>query len=279
MHFRYDVADYDAFLETGLSNQQQYGGSFGLTSSLFLARSPVYTGIQRLDIYNSNASTVGCAMYDCDIATKYGNSYLGNFTTQIMCSVDPKVQFGEEIYEVASSATNYIPPSEDVICQDGIFVIQHRETIMAKINEIRSKIADGTYELQNGEIALKVWSCDEEAAIGATLSSLSCDNTLYDSATEFHKIVHQTTMWIKIDDINGFVDQIINEFFVSNSNFNFLSTSSIYSTQYPAAFALSDQATSFACNAKPCFQNGSIDWHFVCRAKPEIQNNTPLYQI
>uniref|UniRef100_A0A914QG99 Uncharacterized protein n=1 Tax=Panagrolaimus davidi TaxID=227884 RepID=A0A914QG99_9BILA len=249
-HFGIDVADYVAFIENGFS---QSNGTFGMSSSLFMARSPIFTGTQRLDIYYANAQTMGCAMYDCDIGKKAGNEGIGNFSTQVVCSVDPKVQFGEELYEVSSSATNYIPPSQDVICQDSIFGIELREMVMAKINEIRSKIQDGSYELENGEIALRAsnlnnlaWSCDEEAEIGSAISSLSCDDTLYNPATEFQKILRQTTLWIYPDDIKGFVNQLINEFFVSNPNFNFLSSSTTYSIEYPAAFALSDKATTFA---------------------------------
>lgn len=87
------------------------------------------------------------------------------------------------------------------------------------------------------------------------------------------------------ENIKGYVTQFIEEYFGSNSNpnsnFNFLSTSPNYITPYPAAFALSDQATTFACNAKLCYHSAEshVDFHIVCRANPAVGNNQPLYQI
>uniref|UniRef100_A0A914P961 Uncharacterized protein n=1 Tax=Panagrolaimus davidi TaxID=227884 RepID=A0A914P961_9BILA len=283
-----DVGAKDNFVHNGL----YYSAKFGISSTYSLSRSPFFTGPQgsgALNVINSKAQTVSCAIYDCDVRGKVSN-YPGNITTTIMCTLDSKVQFGEAFYDVASSATNYIPPSQDVICPDTIFTIERREMIMSKINEIRSKIAAGNYELQNGNNALKAtnlnnlaWSCAEEAAIGASLESLTCDNTLYNPATEFQKILRPTSLWVYPEDIKGYLNELINEYFVSNPNYNFLSTSATYSTEYPAAFALSDQATSFACNVKFCRRDGPSfyhpDFHYICRAKPAIQINQPLYQI
>jgi hypothetical protein len=105
---------------------------------------------------------------------------------------------------------------------------------------------------------------------------------LFNHETEFQKIIHPTTSWWYPEDIKGFVQQLIDEYFVSNSNFNFLSTSPPkYLVEYPAVFALSDQATTFACGVKLCYHSTAnhADFHIVCRAKSATPIGESIYQI
>uniref|UniRef100_A0A914YHT1 Uncharacterized protein n=1 Tax=Panagrolaimus superbus TaxID=310955 RepID=A0A914YHT1_9BILA len=74
--------------------------------------------------------------------------------------------------------------------------------------------------------------------------------------------------------ISSFLDQL----FAQNPSLNFLSQSTTYSTQYPEALVLSDQATTIACALMFCF-NPTPNFTFACRAKPSAQINDSLYQV
>uniref|UniRef100_A0A914P129 Uncharacterized protein n=1 Tax=Panagrolaimus davidi TaxID=227884 RepID=A0A914P129_9BILA len=221
---------------------------------------------------------------------------LSDKAQHIGCAIQhcKNLEFGDSIYKVSPSA-NYIPPTQDVICQNmGGMRIEEREAILQKINEARNQISQEMYQLPNGNKALKPlqplsplhWSCEDESAIITEKVDI-CSTPVIDAEKEFEKIVPGTVANMNNNDFMTMWTQFFSEVFTSNPNFNFLSQSTIYPTHYPAAFALSETAESIACIKKVCSSNspplpGSIPaatFYHVCRVKPSIQIGTDLYQV
>jgi hypothetical protein len=246
---------------------------------------------------SDKAQHIGCAIQHCSMSEKniYGMNFPAHINNRIYCqiSLSENLEFGDSIYQVSPSA-NYIPPTQDVICQNmGGMRIEEREAILQKINEARNQISQGTYQVGNGNalqsatpLSPLLWSCEDESALMIEKVD-TCSTHVIDAEKEFEKIVPGTVANMNNNDFMTMWTQFFSEVFTANPNFNFLSQSTAYSTHYPAAFALSETAETIACIKKVCSSNspplpGSIPaatFYHICRAKPSIQIGTDLYQV
>uniref|UniRef100_A0AC34GAN9 Uncharacterized protein n=1 Tax=Panagrolaimus sp. ES5 TaxID=591445 RepID=A0AC34GAN9_9BILA len=100
-----------------------------------------------------------------------------------------------------------------------------------------------------------------------------------DPETIFQTIIPYDWQTWNENFINNAIGAYLDQLFTQNPNLNFLSQSTTYSTEYPAALVLSDQATIIACSQAICFDSGEINYNVLCRAKPSAQINDQLYQI
>uniref|UniRef100_A0A914QJT6 SCP domain-containing protein n=1 Tax=Panagrolaimus davidi TaxID=227884 RepID=A0A914QJT6_9BILA len=253
-----------------------------------------YAGKQIL-AFSDKAQRIGCAINYCNVTerTENGFVYPGYSFKNVYCQLylTQDLKLGDELYKISPSV-NYIPPTQDVICPYYVdMTFEDREAILEKINLARSKISQGTYQLGNGNTALQsvqplsplVWSCEDELALRnekGTYTTMCPSGTITNAATEFEKIVSTAS----VEPINSLElwKQMSAEFYVSNPNLNFLSQSTSYSTEYPAAFALSNQAESIACYRKQCWNLSTtfeIKYTHICRVKPSVQINDNLYQV
>jgi hypothetical protein len=233
---------------------------------------------------SDKAQHVGCAIQHCH--KNWGPGYPEFTIDQIYCQIplSEDLKFGDEIYKVAPSV-NYIPPTQDVMCESGTVTIEDREEILRNINEARTQISQGTYQVGNGNALQSAtpllplhWSCQDEYALMNPLTY--CSDSMIDVEKDFDYMVQAAPGVLTRDTLFSWFTQLGTEFFVSNPNFNFLSQSTTYSTTYPAAFALSDAAESIACTRRGCFNSatGSMTHHHICRVNPSIPDNTNLYQ-
>uniref|UniRef100_A0AC34GUF7 SCP domain-containing protein n=1 Tax=Panagrolaimus sp. ES5 TaxID=591445 RepID=A0AC34GUF7_9BILA len=251
-------------------------------------------GVHQLYAISDKAEHVACAIRTCS------NSQ-GSETQYINCriSLTEELENFDEIYQVSPSA-NYIPPTSDVLCpmntgQSWTMSIEQREAILAKINQVRSEISQGTYQLQNLFFALEpaqplsplLWSCDDEHLMFVEkfdLAFCSSIGDFFNPATEFMKTIEAPYISWTLENIMGWWMGLVDTNFGPNLDLNFLSQSSEYSTQYPAAFALSEHAESVACFLKWCppttwSETALYNFHFVCRAKPSLSFGETIYEV
>uniref|UniRef100_A0AC34FJ42 SCP domain-containing protein n=1 Tax=Panagrolaimus sp. ES5 TaxID=591445 RepID=A0AC34FJ42_9BILA len=258
----------------------------------YLSQHTIYAGASSNNIISAlhdKAETVGCAIYEClkdDEVTMYPGAPTSYSINYLFCKITPDVQFGQKVYEVSPNAiTNF--PSQDVICLETDNIdIELRQMVLAKINAVRQKIQQGTYLLENGQYALKainlpnlIWSCDEEDLVRTTITTAESFGTTTEPETVFETAIPYNYPFgssLK-EKISDYLDQLFHQ----NSNLNFLSQSSTYSSQYPAALVLSDQATTIACAATFFYDPATFftTFNFACRAKPSPQINDQLYQV
>jgi hypothetical protein len=302
IYSRKDNDNVDTLVTDFLANAPYLNGHYGSSySPMRSGRHNLYVS-QPLWFWNhvialsDKAQRVGCAIQHCNMPeVNYGPglAFPAYLSSRIYCqiSLSEDLEFGEQLYKVSSSV-NYIPPTQDVICQNGNMFIEEREAILEKVNEARSKISQGTYSLPNGNNALQpteplsplLWSCEDESAIMTEKSSnTQCLDPVIDVETEYEKITPATFNDFNPTNYLTWWNQMNSEFFVSNPNFNFLSQSTTYDVEYPAAFALSKAAESIACYRKTCWNGPSpmdgLTFHHICRAKPSIPMNANLYQF
>uniref|UniRef100_A0AC35GSL6 SCP domain-containing protein n=1 Tax=Panagrolaimus sp. PS1159 TaxID=55785 RepID=A0AC35GSL6_9BILA len=284
---RYNNDNTDTLVSGMLTDQTYFSGiSFQQLSRHNLYINPSTNVMKNIFVLSDKAQRIGCAIQHCNLGASSGIQYISNnIYCQLFLTED--IEFGNEIYKISSSA-NYIPPTQDVICESSVMTVEEREVILEKINNARKQISQGTYQLQNGNIAIQsaqplspmLWNCEDEAAL-TTEKSMSFQCTDINNATEFEKIIPEGSPPTEHsqNELLLWWTQFGTEFFIANPNFNFLSQSTIYSTEYPAAFALSQNAESITCFRKQCWSatTFSITFRQICRAKPIIQINDNLY--
>uniref|UniRef100_A0AC34F9D8 SCP domain-containing protein n=1 Tax=Panagrolaimus sp. ES5 TaxID=591445 RepID=A0AC34F9D8_9BILA len=301
-----DDSNAEALVDSMLESLPGLSGRYHSQLSrhnLLLLTPPVYA-IDHIIALSDKAHHVACVIHKCHFnATDFNGNQQQQIQNNIFCKVSltEDLKFGDEIYQVSPSA-NYTPPSKDVVCSpiNGI-TIEQREAFLEKINAARNQISQGIYQLENGNTALtpaqplsplvkllqhfvntnkhlklfKLWSCEDENAMAVELSS--CPVSI-EASTEFQKTVTGSFDDFTAANLLTWWSDLANEYFIQNPNLNFLSQTSNYSTQYPAAFALSSQAESIACNTKFCF-GSTLSYSFVCRGKPFLQINDIKFKI
>uniref|UniRef100_A0AC35GR27 SCP domain-containing protein n=1 Tax=Panagrolaimus sp. PS1159 TaxID=55785 RepID=A0AC35GR27_9BILA len=256
-----------------------YANINGYTAN-YLSQHTIYTGFapnNQISVLHDKAEYIGCAIYDCN--TGGTPSPTSNI---FFCRVFPDVNFGEKVYEVSSNANAHFP-SQDVICGDGHGAdIPMRQMILEKINAVRQQIQQGTYILENGDHALQainmptlIWDCNEEVTLMDTMVPCLANN---DPETIFQTTIPYTWQNWNENSLNNAIAEYLDQLYTQNPNLNFFSHSTTYSTQYPAALALSDQATTLSCSAGLCYDT---EWNYnvLCLAKPSTQINDKLYQV
>uniref|UniRef100_A0AC35GZR7 SCP domain-containing protein n=1 Tax=Panagrolaimus sp. PS1159 TaxID=55785 RepID=A0AC35GZR7_9BILA len=278
---RMDNSNIETFIDLFIENNPMLQGiTFTQFSrhNIYLQTNPTYVA-DHIHAFSDKVQHIACAIQTCDANALYNGIY-GNVLNKIFCKVSltEDLKFGDEIYQVSSSA-NYIPPSQDVICPSkGRMIVEYREAVLEKINLARYQISEGLYEPENGGIILQpkkplsplVWSCEDEYLMA---KSFGICETVYDAATEFKKNVAGVSFNNDYNEANvlNWWSELGTEFFFQNPNLNFLTEDAIYATQYPAAFALSNQAETVACRFKVCPTLPTQSFDFVCRVKPSLQ--------
>uniref|UniRef100_A0A914PZY6 SCP domain-containing protein n=1 Tax=Panagrolaimus davidi TaxID=227884 RepID=A0A914PZY6_9BILA len=284
---RYNNDNADTLVSGMLTSQTYFSGvSFQELSRHNLYINPSSNLMKNIFVLSDKAQRIGCAIQNCNLGASSGIQYISNnIYCQLFLTED--IEFGNEIYKISPSA-NYIRPTQDVICESSVMTVEEREVILEKINNARKQISQGTYQLQNGNTAIQsaqplsplLWSCEDEAAL-TTEKSMYFQCTDINTATEFEKIIPEGSPPAEHsqNELLLWWTQFGTEFFIANPNFNFLSQSTMYSTEYPAAFAFSKNAESIACFRKQCWDASTflITFRQICRAKPIIQINDNLY--